>query len=104
MKNPYIRGIFKFFFIIFSFLTTFFQDKILAYEKVEELPQVVITASRITEPLAEVTSDAIIITKEEIEKMNAHFVTEVLRTIPGIYVKQLGSPGKQASVFLKNLY
>jgi len=101
MKNPYIRGIFKFFFIIFSFLTTFFQDKILAYEKVEELPQVVITASRITEPLAEVTSDAIIITKEEIEKMNAHFVTEVLRTIPGIYVKQLGSPGKQASVFLK---
>ena len=101
MKNPYIRGIFKFFFIIFSFLTTFFQDKTLAYEKVEELPQVVITASRITEPLAEVTSDAIIITKEEIEKMNAHFVTEVLRTIPGIYVKQLGSPGKQASVFLK---
>ncbi len=101
MKNPYIRGIFKFFFIIFSFLTTFFQDKTLAYEKVEELPQVVITASKITEPLAEVTSDAIIITKEEIEKMNAHFVTEVLRTIPGIYVKQLGSPGKQASVFLK---
>lgn len=101
MKNSYIRGIFKFFFIIFSFLITFFQDKALVYEKVEELPQVVITASRITEPLAEVTSEAIIITKEEIEKMNAHFVTEVLRTIPGIYVKQSGGPGKQASVFLE---
>ena len=79
MKNPYIRGIFKFFFIIFSFLTTFFQDKILAYEKVEELPQVVITASRITEPLAEVTSDAIIITKEEIEKNECTFCNRSIK-------------------------
>ncbi|WP_038056593.1 TonB-dependent receptor plug domain-containing protein [Thermodesulfobacterium hydrogeniphilum] len=66
-----------------------------------EIPEVVVTASKIKEPISETTSNVIVITEKDIKKRNMQFVTDVLRTISEINLTQYGGPGKSASVFLR---
>jgi len=46
-------------------------------KEVKEIPEVVVSADRIEEPLKEVTSQVTVITKEELEKKNFIFITDV---------------------------
>jgi len=65
-------------------------------KEVKEVPEVVVSADRIEEPLKEVTSQVTVITKEELEKKNFIFITDVLRTLPQVYVSTYGGPGQTA--------
>lgn len=66
-----------------------------------KLEEIVVTATRMAEPVRETTSDVIVIPEEDIRKMNVNFVPEVLREIPDLHVIQSGGPGKVASVLLR---
>lgn len=88
--------------IFFSLLSTFyfpFTNSLFAEEKT--LEEIVITATKIAEPLAETTSDLVVIKEDEIKRMNVEFVTDVLRKIPELNLIQNGGTGQTATVFLR---
>lgn len=87
---------------LLSFLTVLFL--FLSFTPVfseEVLEEIVVTASRIEEPMEEVSSSVTVVTAEDIKKMNVKEITDVLRTIPEVNLVQNGGPGKQASMILR---
>lgn len=65
------------------------------------IEDVVVTASRIEEPLEETASSVVVIRGEEIKKRNIVFVTDLFRELPELNLVQNGGPGKNATVFLR---
>lgn len=66
-----------------------------------ELEPVVITASRIEEPLAVAPGSITVITEEEIELQQAVTVSELLKNLPGVYLQEHGTLGEEAKVRLR---
>jgi vitamin B12 transporter len=66
-----------------------------------EVEEVVVTASRLAEPLEETTSGVIVITAEEIEASGAQLVPEVLRKVADLNITQNGGPGKTSEVLMR---
>jgi vitamin B12 transporter len=62
---------------------------------------VVVTATSVPEEEREIGSAVTVITHEEIEKRETPVVSELLRTVPGLGVVTLGSPGSQTSLFTR---
>ncbi len=69
----------------------------------DSLDTIVITATRTRTPLENVGSAVSVITREQIERLQARTLTDLLRTLPGISVTQSGRPGSQTSVFVRGL-
>ncbi|ATX82826.1 vitamin B12 transporter [Mariprofundus ferrinatatus] len=67
----------------------------------EELPAVIVTAGRIAEDPARVSSDVTIIEEDEIKKAQAPSVVELLKRKVGIHVASTGGPGKATSLFMR---
>ena len=63
--------------------------------------EIVVTATRIEEPLGEISGSVTIVTQEDIQKMNAAFLPDVFRHISGLHVIQYGGAGKTASVLIR---
>jgi len=72
-----------------------------AGEKPVPLEEVIVTATRLSEPAEESTSDITVLTREDIEKMNVQLLPDVLRTVPELNVVQNGSTGTVATVLLR---
>ncbi len=70
-------------------------------EKEVTLEEIVVTASRVEEPVREVASSITVITEKEIESRKATTVAEVLRNVPGLDVSKSGGPGGLTSVFIR---
>jgi vitamin B12 transporter len=66
-----------------------------------ELPNMVISATRLPTPEAELGSSVTVITREEIERKQLRTLPEVLEDVPGLNVVQTGSPGGTTSVFIR---
>lgn len=66
-----------------------------------DVEEVVVTASRIEEPLKETASSATIVRVEDIRERNIVSVTDLLRELPELNLIQNGGPGKNATVFLR---
>jgi vitamin B12 transporter len=62
---------------------------------------IVVTADRIEEQLKDTGSAVTVITKDEISRLHASFVQEVLRSVPGLNLSQSGSVGKVTTVFTR---
>jgi len=62
---------------------------------------VVVTATSVAEDEKEIGSASTVITRAEIEKRETPVVSELLRTVPGLDVVQLGTPGSQTSLFTR---
>jgi vitamin B12 transporter len=62
---------------------------------------VVVTATRLATPAANIGSAVTVITREDIERSQARTIGELLRNVPGLAVVQSGAPGGQTSVFLR---
>jgi len=71
-----------------------------AEEKVN-LDEIVVTATRLEEPVGETTSGVTLITRKDIQNMNVEFVPDVFRNLPELHVIQNGGTGKVASVLLR---
>ena len=63
--------------------------------------KIVVSATRTETTTKKVGSSVTVITAEEIEKKQARFVLDVLRTVPGLDVVQTGAAGHSASVFIR---
>lgn len=89
-------------FCISTLLTSYFSPltSLFAEEKIE-IKEVVVTATRVEEPVEETTSAIIVIKEDEIKKMNVQFLTDVLRRIPELSLVQNGGAGKLATVLLR---
>lgn len=103
-----IRGdrIMRFFPFIIAVMTAVFplaaQGEYAADENaVEQLPQLVVSATRIPTSADLGPSSITVISREEIERSAAHDVAELLRFVPGADVRITGQTGGQTSVFLR---
>ena len=70
-------------------------------EPVEALEEVVVTATRLEEPVREVASSVSVISAEELERKQQRTVAEAIRAVPGLDLVQTGGPGGLASVHLR---
>lgn len=64
----------------------------------DELDQIIVTASRSPLTMATVGATATVITREQIERRQARYVTDLLRAVPGLAVSHSGTTGSQTQV------
>lgn len=62
---------------------------------------VVVTANRVEQPQSSVLASVSIITRKDIEAMQADSALEVLRTLPGVEINSLGGKGQETSIYLR---
>jgi len=65
------------------------------------LPTIVVSATGVPTPIAQVASSVTIITAEQIEREQRRTVPDAIRDVPGLNVVQAGGPGGQTSVFIR---
>ena len=73
----------------------------LADEKQEELETIVVTASRIPVPIAEVASSVTVIERQHIVDRQSVFVSDLLRDVPGVAVSRQGPAGTVTEVRIR---
>ncbi len=84
--------------LIFTFLLSF--GKTFASED-EYMEKVVVTGTTIPVSITEFPSDITIIDQEYIESSHAADVSELLKTVPGVFVDQAGGRGGVSSLYLR---
>lgn len=67
----------------------------------DALPAVVVTASRMAQPLSAVLADVSVLDRAAIERSGASGVADLLARLPGIEFARNGGPGTSTSVFLR---
>jgi vitamin B12 transporter len=72
-----------------------------AQEELIEMEPVVVTTTKIGQPISEAAASVTVITEEEIETTQARDVSELLRLVPGLTVSQSGDRGGVASLFVR---
>ena len=70
-------------------------------ETIEQLPEIVVSASRVPLEAKAVGSAVTVITAEEIERKQARVVSDLLREVPGVAVHRSGPPGAQTAVRIR---
>ncbi|HXT81504.1 MAG TPA: TonB-dependent receptor [Acetobacteraceae bacterium] len=73
----------------------------LADEPPSSLPDVVVTATRLPTPEADVPAGVTVVTRAEIQQRGYNTLVDALSAVPGVRVSQAGGPGGQASVFIR---
>jgi vitamin B12 transporter len=72
-----------------------------ADEQPEELETIVVTASRIPTPIAEVASSVTVIERQHIVDRQSIFVSDLLRDVPGVAVSRQGPAGTVTEVRIR---
>ena len=72
-----------------------------AGEEIEQLPEIVVSASRVPLEAKAVGSAVTLITAEEIERKQARVVSDLLREVPGVAVHRSGPLGTQTAVRIR---
>ncbi len=72
-----------------------------AGEAVEQLPEIVVSASRVPQQAKAVGSSVTVITAEEIERKQVRVVSDLLREVPGVAVHRSGTTGTLTAVRLR---
>lgn len=67
-------------------------------ETPDDLDQIIVTASRSPLTVANVGASATVITREQIERRQVRYVTDLLRAVPGFAVSHSGTTGSQTQV------
>ncbi|XLM21088.1 TonB-dependent receptor plug domain-containing protein, partial [Chromobacterium piscinae] len=62
---------------------------------------VIVTASRIAQPLSKTLADATVITRDEIEQSGAQTLQQVLSRQAAISITANGGPGTNSSIFMR---
>ncbi len=74
----------------------------LAYAEIDvSLDEVVVTATRIEQPLKQTLSSTSVITQEDIKNSQAADVPTILRSVAGVEIAQSGGIGKSSSLYLR---
>ena len=83
------------------FLSVFLIVNLAHGEAVQQLEEVVVTATRTAEPADQIGSAVTVIMAEQMEQQKAHTVLDVLRSLSGVHVVRTGTLGKTTSLFLR---
>ena len=87
---------------IVSLLSHAYTSPVLAQNTTTETDEImVVTANRFEQSAKDVIAPVEVVTKEEIEAMQAKSLDEVLRRLPGIQVGKSGGYGQQTSLFVR---
>ncbi len=70
-------------------------------EDVEEIPEVVISATRTEKPADEVSGSISVITREDIENEGESSLEDLMRRVPGVDIVRTGGPGSDASIYIR---
>jgi vitamin B12 transporter len=65
------------------------------------LPPILITASRVAEPVEETLYSTSVVTRDELVAEQPRDVSEVLQQLPGVELGRNGGPGQATSIFLR---
>jgi vitamin B12 transporter len=77
------------------------QDEMRVLSLFYEEKDLVVTPTRNTKPISQVAENISVITKREIEAMNAHTVAEILNRVPGLYVGSNQDFGAVSQVYIQ---
>src|SRR3990172_6389395 len=88
-------------FLNFALLITCLSTKSFAQEKVETLPQIVVTATRYKEEYNFIPLNVTIITEEDIENSTAQFIPDLLRTQADIKVSDIAGNRRSYNVDIR---
>ena len=69
--------------------------------KPEDSERIVVSATRLPTPVAEVASSVTVITAADIEARQQRSLPDVLRNVPGLNIVQTGGAGGQTSMFMR---
>jgi len=61
-----------------------------------DIGEVVVTATRLEEPIKNIPASVTVITKEEIEKKRVITIDELLRDVPGLHISRFGTIGEES--------
>ena len=86
--------------VIAGLISLAFHHSISATENIN-LDEVVVTASRTSQARENVIGDVTVIDRQEIERMGAGSVTDLLRMQPGVQVNTNGGAGTESSIYLR---
>lgn len=67
----------------------------------QTLPTVVVTATRIRQPLSEIGTTVSIVDQQQIQSQKIQAVGDALRQVPGVQITQSGSPGTVTDVSIR---
>ena len=84
----------KFLTFIFCFLTTSFAYSQNTFQTESEPQEIIVTGSRVPIPVSKAGPGITVITSRDIETMKPNSVTDILKTVPGVFIKESGA-GKQ---------
>jgi vitamin B12 transporter len=73
----------------------------VAQENISDLNQVIVTASRSSEPLESALASVTLITRADIDRLQPHSVDEMLTGLAGISISNNGDLGKTTSVLVR---
>lgn len=73
----------------------------LSYAAIDTLDEIVVTATRIPQPLKQSLSSTTVITRQDIRDSQAADVTTILRNVAGVEIDQGGGKGKTASLYIR---
>lgn len=83
--------------ILLAFFLIFFVSPVIAEEAKEaKLEEIVVTATKTPHTLEDVPVETVLIKREDIETSNAKNVTEVLKDVPGFYIRGENVPGSSS--------
>jgi vitamin B12 transporter len=89
-------------FLVLAAAVPVFAGTAVAGAEIEEGPDtVVVTATRIPTPEAQVASSISVVTADEIAERQMQSLPDLLKEVPGLNVVQTGGPGGQTSVFMR---
>jgi vitamin B12 transporter len=72
-----------------------------AAESAETLPTVVVTATRMRQPMSEIGTTVTVVDQQQIQSQKIQQAGDVLREVPGVVVTQSGSPGTVTDVSIR---
>jgi vitamin B12 transporter len=70
-------------------------------QSAQTLPMVVVTATRIRQPLSEIGTTVSVVDSQQIQSQKIYDAGDVLRQVPGVEVSQSGSPGSLTEVSIR---
>src|SRR4030066_2581584 len=84
--------------LLLTFLTA---SAVWAEDDSIKIKEVVVSATKIEEPVEETTSRVVIIPRETIDSKGTEFIGDILKDIPELNLVQNGGQGKWTEVFLR---
>jgi vitamin B12 transporter len=72
-----------------------------AQENIATLPETVITATRVVQPLTDLLADVTIIDRSVIDRSGASAISDLLVRVPGFEMVRNGGPGTTTSVYIR---